>query len=91
MFVRLGAYDFSDDVDASAEDHTVVRFRIHPEYDRHTHINDIAILTLQKEATFSDFVRPICLPPKRRTFFGQLATVIGWGFTTTGSKTISSH
>lgn len=34
MFVRLGAYDFTDDASATGEDHEIEHFNIHPQYDR---------------------------------------------------------
>lgn len=79
VLVRLGAYDFSDDVDPVAKDYEVTNFKIHANYDKISHRDDIAIITLKEEARFTDVVRPICLPPLRRTFFGQIATVVGWG------------
>lgn len=34
---------------------------LHPEYSRVNLTNDIAILKLSSEVTFSDFVQPVCL------------------------------
>lgn len=79
ILIRLGGYDFSDDVDPVAKDYEVTNFKIHPGYDKLTHRDDIALVTLKQDAQFTDLVRPICLPPERRTFFGQIATVVGWG------------
>jgi len=84
--VRLGAYDFTDDVDPVAKDYEIANFKIHGEYDSISHTNDIAIVTLRTEAEL-DLVRPICLPPVRRTFFGQIATVVGWGTIEYGNNT----
>ncbi|XP_011309599.1 uncharacterized protein [Fopius arisanus] len=51
---------------------------LHPEYVDNGYINDVAMLRLEKPVTFSDYVRPICLPdgePKS----GTSCTVTGWG------------
>ncbi|KAI1286867.1 Proclotting enzyme [Halotydeus destructor] len=79
MFVRLGAYDFSDNADPDSIDFQVKNFLIHPEYDQLTQRNDIAILVLEKKASFTSLVRPICLPQKSRSYYGVLGTVVGWG------------
>ncbi|XP_043287409.1 uncharacterized protein [Venturia canescens] len=50
----------------------------HPDYIHNGFINDVALLRLEKSVTFSDYVRPICLPsaePKS----GVTCTVTGWG------------
>lgn len=41
--------------------------------------NDIAILTLDSPVTFSQQIRPICLPVAGGDFAGRTGTVIGWG------------
>lgn len=51
---------------------------LHPDYIDNGFINDIAMLRLEKSVTFSDYVRPVCLPeaePKS----GTSCTVTGWG------------
>ncbi|KAI4502708.1 hypothetical protein M0802_001752 [Mischocyttarus mexicanus] len=51
---------------------------LHPDYIDNGFINDIALLRLERSVTFSDYVRPVCLPqnePKSRT----ICTVTGWG------------
>lgn len=35
---------------------------IHPDYDKGTEKNDIAIVKLNQTAKYTQFVRPICLP-----------------------------
>lgn len=79
MFVRLGSYDFSDDADPASVDYQVKNFRIHPSYDKFTQSHDIAILALERKASFTSLVRPICLPQTSRSYFGAVGTVVGWG------------
>ncbi|XP_063979971.1 uncharacterized protein LOC135163987 isoform X2 [Diachasmimorpha longicaudata] len=51
---------------------------LHPEYVDNGYINDVAVLRLEKPVTFSDYVRPICLPD-REPKSGTSCTVTGWG------------
>ena len=56
----------------------VDQIALHPEYIDTGYINDIALLRLETVVTFSDYVRPVCLPnsePKS----GTSCTVTGWG------------
>jgi secreted trypsin-like serine protease len=41
--------------------------------------NDIAILTLDSPVTFTNMIRPICLPTGADLYAGSTATVVGWG------------
>ncbi|KAK0098621.1 hypothetical protein PV326_005954 [Microctonus aethiopoides] len=57
---------------------TLENIALHPDYIDNGFINDIALLRLEQPVTFSDYVRPICLPdtePKS----GTTCTVTGWG------------
>lgn len=51
---------------------------LHPDYVDSGFINDIALLRLEKPVTFSDYVRPICLPTSEPKS-GTTCTVTGWG------------
>lgn len=51
---------------------------LHPQYVDDGFFNDLAVLRLEKPVTFSDYVRPICLPD-REPEGGALCTVTGWG------------
>lgn len=86
MFVRLGSYDFSDNADPASVDYQVKSFRIHPQYDKFTQSNDIAILALDGTASFTSLVRPICLPQTSRNYQGAIGTVVGWGAINFGTK-----
>ncbi|XP_024938860.1 uncharacterized protein LOC107265735 [Cephus cinctus] len=46
--------------------------------------NDIALLRLSRDVTFTDFIKPICLPTN--SSFGQKLFVAGWGKTESRSE-----
>ncbi|XP_042873393.1 trypsin-1-like [Penaeus japonicus] len=54
-------------------------FVIHPEYDEMTLYNDIAVIHLPEAVTFTDNIRPLCLPSSEESMEGKVATAIGWG------------
>lgn len=58
---------------------------LHPKFDSIDLSNDIAIVRLSNEATFNNFVRPICLWDSNKRSLsevsGRFGTVIGWGRT----------
>lgn len=52
----------------------------HPDYDRETADNDIAIIILARDVRFSDTVSPVCLPwNSYNSYDNRRATVAGWG------------
>lgn len=64
---------------------------VHPEYDCGKVKSDVAILQLDKEVQWSEFVGPACLPVTGRevgysSFEENLATVAGWGWTNENSQ-----
>ncbi|KAJ8669812.1 hypothetical protein QAD02_001071 [Eretmocerus hayati] len=86
QLVRLGDHDLSSYYDnARAVELRIERQICHPNYKPSTGENDIAILRLQDEVRFSDYVRPICLPNNDNSLSGNLAGnlpyVAGWGST----------
>ncbi|KAF4518449.1 hypothetical protein B566_EDAN002104 [Ephemera danica] len=63
--------------------------KAHPRFSRVGFYNDIALLKLDRPASRSKFVAPLCLPPRSLrtdTFVGQKPTVVGWGTTYYGGK-----
>jgi len=93
-FVRLGEYDTGTELDCVDPDGQncadppldlqLDRIIIHPDRERNPNSkeNDIALVILEKEPPYTDFIRPICLPKfndindLRRQLF-----VAGWGWT----------
>merc|ERR1712222_123653 len=56
----------------------------HPKFDLNNASgdNDIAILKLSKDLTFSDKIKPVCLPTSAtKDYSGKASTVSGWGGT----------
>lgn len=93
--VRLGEYNYQTDIDCIQEesgfdcadkpiDIDVDSVIIHPNYSANTHIsgNDIAIVKLKTAVEYTDFIRPICLPPAHiKVNHLKKFTVAGWGRT----------
>ncbi|KAK7069013.1 Enteropeptidase [Halocaridina rubra] len=53
---------------------------IHPEYVDTGFINDISLLRVNEPVSFTDYVRPVCLPPAESVIQnGRLCTLVGWG------------
>lgn len=94
--VRLGEWDTAQDIDCPEYSDAVVcnnpsvdvpiELKIpHENYDPDAlnQHNDIALLKLAQSVTYTDFIKPICLPIEMRLqnndFVKQTLTVAGWG------------
>lgn len=74
---------------SSAQISKVIQVIRHPQYDRSTMKNDIALMRVKSPFSFNRWVRPICLPVKERTSLnnrgklgptaGTLCSTLGWG------------
>lgn len=51
---------------------------LHPEYIDNGFVNDIALVRLERAVTFSDHIRPVCLPAKP-VMTDTICFVTGWG------------
>lgn len=51
---------------------------LHPDYIDEGFVNDIAVLRLERPVTFSDYIRPVCLPANPVTT-GTVCVITGWG------------
>ncbi|KAL1122455.1 hypothetical protein AAG570_002786 [Ranatra chinensis] len=84
LYVRLGELD----VDSEWDDARPVIMRVskrinHPGYVSNIGYNDIALMQLERDATFNAYVRPACLPVTWE-IPDQTAIATGWGHTTYG-------
>merc|ERR1711934_1118519 len=60
----------------------VKKATMHPDYNKKTTDNDIAVLELSEELTFTDKIRPACLPSSAsKDYSGTASTISGWGGT----------
>ncbi|XP_031344107.1 phenoloxidase-activating factor 1-like isoform X1 [Photinus pyralis] len=90
--VRFGEYNIKHDVDCvkfsdiddcsnPVEDVGIERKIKHPNYNRRTGVNDIALLRLNRSVSYSDYIRPICLPDAETRYarIGEIMTLTGFG------------
>ncbi|TSR87285.1 Amyloid-like protein 2 [Bagarius yarrelli] len=68
-----------------AQKRYLTRIIAHPYYNEYTYDYDIALMELDKPVTFSDTIRPICLPTSSYVFpVGKSVWITGWGATREG-------
>ncbi|XP_069980338.1 venom protease [Penaeus vannamei] len=86
--VRLGEHDYSDDEEgADHEDFGVSQTIIYPDYKFPQAYHDLALVRLERRASFSVNINPVCLPWGReaeRDLVNQVITLTGWGATEHG-------
>ena len=76
--VDVGRYKLSEN-ESYTKRHNVKSLIIHKEYNNKTFVNDIAILDLETNVTFNEFVQPICLWNTDKYLVNTLGIVVGWG------------
>lgn len=60
---------------------------VHPDFDRGTINNDIALVRLSSPVNFSHYIRPVCLAASASVFNnGTGSWVTGWGYIKEGGK-----
>ncbi|XP_041982016.1 trypsin-1-like [Aricia agestis] len=70
------------DITATDQNEALSKIIPHPEYRCKRKPNDVALLKTLRQLTWSNELRPACLPqPLASDFSGTMATVAGWGFT----------
>ena len=86
--VLVGEHDTSDTL---ADRHSVSSIAPHPRYNHSTADFDFSILTLAAPLNFSSAAAPVCLPASSASLFtDQVATVAGWGDTSSGGPQSST-
>lgn len=85
--VRLGAYNLTDPGEKDAVNRNVMQIFVHPDWNvtDEKYDADIAVLVLDANLTFSNHIRPICMPPADYLIDGIVGTVVGWGKTENGT------
>ena len=78
--IKLGEYDFNEAGETGDATFSVAAMKLHENYNEVTYENDIAIMRLDRPATFSNSIWPICLPDNSRDFTNTRAFVIGKDF-----------
>jgi len=82
--VRLGDHNIhqnSDNVEKRVK--RVIR---HKGFSSSTLWNDVAVLTLEDDVSFTDNIQPICLPKGSSSYLDNIVTVAGWGTLKEGGK-----
>ncbi|KAJ0058437.1 hypothetical protein NL108_014636, partial [Boleophthalmus pectinirostris] len=59
---------------------SIVQVINHPDYNRDTNNNDMALLKMESSVTFTNYIRPVCLAaPESTLYAGTNVWVTGWG------------
>ena len=73
----MGDHNINDNINTIVD---IQRINDDPNYNDQTLVSDFSILTLSNPVTFSNTIRPVCLPKdKNQQYVGNVATVSGWG------------
>ncbi|CAL4119171.1 unnamed protein product [Meganyctiphanes norvegica] len=89
-YLRVGIADHdeaddSDDIPNVTRRISVKNVNVHPQYLCHTYNYDLAMLELEHEMVFGEFLHPVCLPEAdTKTYEGEMSVVVGWGDTSNG-------
>jgi len=80
--VIVGEHSICDGINEGGKVISVKKATMHPDYNKKTMDNDIAVLELSEELTFTDKIKPACLPSSAsKDFSGTASTISGWGGT----------
>ncbi|KAG7158595.1 tryptase-like [Homarus americanus] len=77
--VGLGKLDVSSYYEDDAHWYKTTKYEVHPQYDDANIQNDVALVVLPDPVTFTDSIRPLCLPATDIDMAGVIATASGWG------------
>merc|ERR1712117_674482 len=80
--VIVGEHNLCDGVNEGGKVVKVKKITLHPDYNSRTVDNDIAVLELAEDLTFTDKIKPACLPSSQtKDYSGSASTISGWGGT----------
>jgi len=80
--VIVGEHNLCDGVNEGGKVIKVKKITLHPDYNSRTVDNDIAVLELAEDLTFTDKIKPACLPSSEtKDYSGSASTISGWGGT----------
>ncbi|CAH1723407.1 unnamed protein product [Aphis gossypii] len=89
--VRLGDLNLQNDNDGAHPVELLVdEILIHPEYNKTSKYNDIALLRLDNTVKFNDHIRPACLNNNNNIDYSHKVTATGWGSIEYGDRS-SDH
>lgn len=85
MRVTLGEHNLRAPEMPAAKHESVINAVLHPSHRCGKYVDDIALLELARPISWSESVKPACLPvatgtPGYSTFDGKEAVVAGWGW-----------
>merc|ERR1712215_589603 len=86
--VHVGEHDLT--TSDGEQKMSVRRWTNHPSYNRNNNDNDFAVIELSSDVRFSDTVMPICMPNPSSNYDNRVATVAGWGTTSSGGSTTTT-
>merc|ERR1711962_523274 len=82
MEVIVGEHNYCDGPNEGGKLIKVKKMTLHPDYNSRTIDNDIAVLELAEDLTFTKKIKPACLPSSEtKDYSGIASTVSGWGGT----------
>uniref|UniRef100_A0AB38ZER4 Venom S1 protease with CUB domain 14 n=1 Tax=Oncocephalus sp. TaxID=2944721 RepID=A0AB38ZER4_9HEMI len=76
--ILVGEHDYEKE-SKTVEQYNVVQIIQHEGYNNDTSRNDIALVLLDREIKFNQFVGRACLPTKRMNLEHQYVKMLGWG------------
>merc|ERR1711872_1073715 len=80
--VIVGEHNLCDGVNEGGKVIKVKKITLHPDYNSRKVDNDIAVLELAEDLTFTDKIKPACLPSSEtKDYSGSASTISGWGGT----------
>lgn len=78
-YIRLGIIDLTVNIsDATAHQFDIAEIFIHPLRQQNTRYNDIALIRIDGEVEFTEYIRPACLAQRESVIVENLF-VTGWG------------